>query len=332
LVWHAGGVSELSPTARALRALEVLQARPGISADQLADRLGVTDRAARRYVAILREAGIPVESTRGRYGGYTLGRGLRLPPLVFTATEALGLVMAALEGHRAASDSADPVGSALGKILRVLPENVGRQAVTMREHAQAAPERRSTRPDPETTSALVAAVAAQERVEIGYRSATGTPRDLLVDPWAVVVRHGLWYLLCRADHVDAVRTYRVDRVRSVRATGERCDVPADLDPVTTLETHLASGWEHETRVVPSSAVTSTRRSPARRPRPRTTSMPAPLAQSTCPESSYCETQLSRRASSASGSTSTVGLRPPRWLAAAATSRGRSSALLGMHAQ
>jgi predicted DNA-binding transcriptional regulator YafY len=242
-------MSELSPTARALRALEVLQARPGITADQLAARLGVTDRAARRYVAILREAGIPVESTRGRYGGYTLGRGLRLPPLVFTATEALGLVMAALEGHRAASDSADPVGSALGKILRVLPENVGRQAATMREHAQAAPERRSSRPDPEITSALVAAVAAQERVEIGYRSATGTPRELLVDPWAVVVRHGLWYLLCRADHVDAVRTYRVDRVRGVRPTGERCEVPADLDPVATLETHLASGWEHETRVV-----------------------------------------------------------------------------------
>lgn len=242
-------MSELSPTARALRALEVLQARPGITADQLAERLGVTDRAARRYVAILREAGIPVESTRGRYGGYTLGRGLRLPPLVFTATEALGLVMAALDGHHAAADAEDPVGSALGKILRVLPENVGRQAVTMREHAQSVPVRRRSRPDPLITSALVGAVAAQERIAIDYRSPTGTPRDFLVDPWAVVVRHGLWYLLCRAHHVDAVRTYRVDRVRGVRSTGERCEVPADLDPVASLETHLASGWEFDTRVV-----------------------------------------------------------------------------------
>lgn len=56
---------ETSPTARALRALEILQARPGITADHLGDRLGVTERAARRYVAILREAGIPVESIRG---------------------------------------------------------------------------------------------------------------------------------------------------------------------------------------------------------------------------------------------------------------------------
>ena len=79
-------MSEISPTARALRALDLLQGRPGITASELAQRLGVTERAARRYVAILREADIPVESTRGPYGGYTLGRGLRLPPLVFSAT------------------------------------------------------------------------------------------------------------------------------------------------------------------------------------------------------------------------------------------------------
>ena len=73
--------SGLSPTGRALRALELLQAQPGITATQLAAQLGVTERAARRYVAILREADIPVESTRGPYGGYRAGRGIRLPPL-----------------------------------------------------------------------------------------------------------------------------------------------------------------------------------------------------------------------------------------------------------
>src|SRR5215472_15255139 len=86
--------SGLSPTGRALRALELLQAQPGITGGQLAAHLDVTERAARRYVAILREAGIGVESTRGPYGGYRVGRGIRLPPLVFSAAEALGLVMA----------------------------------------------------------------------------------------------------------------------------------------------------------------------------------------------------------------------------------------------
>lgn len=60
----------LSPTARALRVLELLQAHPGMTAGQLAARLGVTDRAARRYIAILRDAEIPVESAPGPYGGY----------------------------------------------------------------------------------------------------------------------------------------------------------------------------------------------------------------------------------------------------------------------
>ena len=80
--------------ARALLALELIQSNPGITAERLAGKLGVTERAARRYVGVLREADIPVESARGPYGGYRLGRGLRLPPLVFSATEALGLFQA----------------------------------------------------------------------------------------------------------------------------------------------------------------------------------------------------------------------------------------------
>lgn len=97
-----------SRAARALVALELIHNNPGITAQRLADRLGVTERAARRYVATLREADLPIESVSGPYGGYRVGRGLRLPPLMFTAAEALGLVMAVLEGHPKAADPADP--------------------------------------------------------------------------------------------------------------------------------------------------------------------------------------------------------------------------------
>ncbi len=114
----------MSPTARALLALEAIQNSPGITAQRLGERLGVTDRAARRYVAMLREAELPIESVCGPYGGYQVGRGLRLPPLTFTAAEAMGLVMAVLEGHRNAADAGDLVGGAVGKIIRVLPERV----------------------------------------------------------------------------------------------------------------------------------------------------------------------------------------------------------------
>jgi predicted DNA-binding transcriptional regulator YafY len=241
--------ADLSPTARALRALELLQSQPGITATQLAVRLGVTERATRRYVAILREADIPIESARGPYGGYRVGRGIRLPPLVFTATEALGLVMAVLDGSHAAADADDPVGAALGKIIRALPENVGRPAATMRRHASAAPHRRATRPGTETTSTLVAAVAAQCRVRIGYRSEAGRQWAEDVDPWAIVVRYGLWYLLCHSHRAGAVRTYRIDRIQSVATGSEQFRPPEDLDHVELLEQHLGAGWEFSTRVV-----------------------------------------------------------------------------------
>lgn len=241
--------TDLSPTARALRALEILQTRPGTTAGELAERLGVTERAARRYVGILREAGIPVESTRGPHGGYWLGRGTRLPPVVFTEAEALGLAMAVLDGQPAAADVDDLVGSALGKVIQALPERVGRQAAALREHASAAPARHSARPDPAITSALVAAVAARRRVLVTYRSESGSEWDAEVDPWAVVVRHGRWYLLCHSHRADAIRTYRLDRVRAVQRTMHKFEPPDGLDPVATLEENLGTGWEYPTHVV-----------------------------------------------------------------------------------
>ncbi len=241
--------TDSSPTARALRTIEILQSRPGVTADELAASLGVTARAARRYIGILREAGIPVESTRGPYGGYRLGRGARLPPVVFTQAEALGLVMAVLDGRPAATDVEDLVGSALGQVIRVLPESVGRQAAALREHASAAPERFPARPDPTTVSALVAAIAARRRVLLGYRSEAGTEWEADVAPWAVVVRHGRWYLLCHSPRVDAIRTYRVDRIRTVQQTGYPFEPPDGLDPVAAVEQNLGTGWEFPTRVV-----------------------------------------------------------------------------------
>jgi predicted DNA-binding transcriptional regulator YafY len=241
--------ADASPTARALLTLELVQGSPGITADRLADKLGVSDRAARRYVGILREAGIPVESTTGRYGGYRLGRGLRLPPLMFSASEALGLVMAVLDGHHDANDPADPVGSALGKIMRALPEPVAAQADAVRRAAAPAPDRAAARPDPETTTTLVHACSNHVRVRLRYRSEAGSEWLTEVDPWAVVVRHGRWYLLCHSHTAGARRAYRIDRVCDVEELDDTFSPPADLDPVAMLEEHLAVGWEYHVEVI-----------------------------------------------------------------------------------
>jgi predicted DNA-binding transcriptional regulator YafY len=229
--------------------LELIQGHPGVTADRLADKIGVSERAARRYVGILREAGIPIESARGPYGGYRVGRGLRLPPLMFSAAEALGLVMAVLDGHHAASDPTDLVGGALGKIVRALPEPVAAQAEAVRRTTAPAPDRGAARPDPATTTALVQACSGRRRVRLAYRSEAGSQWRVEADPWAVVVRHGRWYLLCRTHPAEARRAYRVDRVQGVEVLDDTFAPPADLDPVAVLEEHLAEGWEYDVEVV-----------------------------------------------------------------------------------
>ena len=277
--------SDASPTARALLALELIQGSPGITADRLAGKLEVSERAARRYVGVLREAGIPIESVRGPHGGYRVGRSLRLPPLMFSAAEALGLVMAVLYGHHDASDpaglvgpagpagavgsagaagavgsagaagavgsagAAGSVGSALGKIMRALPEPVAAQAEAVRRTTAPAPDRGAARPDPATTAALVQACSDHRRVRLGYRSEAGSQSVIEADPWAVVVRHGRWYLLCWSHIAQARRVYRIDRVGQVEPLDDPFSPPAGLDPVAVLEEHLAVGWEYDVEVI-----------------------------------------------------------------------------------
>ncbi|HEU5485876.1 MAG TPA: WYL domain-containing protein [Microlunatus sp.] len=241
--------TETSPTARALSALELIQAIPGVTAERLAERLGVSERAVRRYVGILREAGLPIESERGPYGGYRVGRGLRLPPLVFSATEALGLVMAVLDGHHSAGDPEQPVGAALDKIIRALPEPIAAPAEAVRRTAATAPDRAAARPDPVITADLVRACSLSHRVRLDYRSETGKQWVTDVDPWAIVVRHGRWYLLCWSHAAAARRAYRVDRIQTAEVLDEVAPRPELDDPVAVLEEHLAAGWEYSAEVV-----------------------------------------------------------------------------------
>lgn len=86
-------------------------------------------------------------------------------------------------------------------------------------------------------------------MSIGYRSQSGRQWAEDVDPWAVVVRHGRWYLLCRSHRAGAVRAYRIDRIQSVAGGVEQFRAPGDLDYVDLLEQHLGAGWEFETKVV-----------------------------------------------------------------------------------
>ena len=248
---------DVSPTARALLALETIQNTPGITAQRLGERLGVTERAARRYVAILREAELPIESVSGPYGGYQVGRGMRLPPLTFTAAEAMGLVMAVLEGHRNAADPTDLVGSALGKIIRVLPERVAAPVRAVRAVTPANPAA-ETRVSPELTTVLIECCAAARRLRLTYRM-WDADRVMEVDPWAVVLRHSRWYLLGWSHTAKARRVLRVDRIATIEPLPDTFTPPHDLDALRTLEEHLSQGWTYEVDVLVDAPVGETSR-------------------------------------------------------------------------
>ena len=240
-------VDETTPTARALLVLEMVQNSPGIRGDQLAGRLGMTDRAVRRYVGNLREAGIPVESTRGKYGGYRIGRGMRLAPLMFTAPEALELVMAVLEGRQ--TDPADPVGQAVAKIIRVLPNRSPSPSRPCVSTSERTPDGHSTPPDLKITAALVTGSApTQEAAALVPPPARQARR-----PWTST--RGRSWCGTASGTSSAGRTPPT-RAASCASTAsptspsspETFEPPADLDPVAAIEEHLSQGWRHKIEV------------------------------------------------------------------------------------
>src|SRR3954451_6631098 len=121
------------PAARVLTLLELLQSGGVRTMAELADRLGVDGRTVRRYVGHLIDLDVPVESVRGRYGGYRLAPRDRVPPLMLTDEEALAVLLGLVAGRRAGLMTATGTASetAAAKIRRVLPERLARRLDTV---------------------------------------------------------------------------------------------------------------------------------------------------------------------------------------------------------
>src|SRR5690349_12878110 len=119
------------PAARVLTLLELLQSGGVRTVAELADRLGVEGRTVRRYVDHLIDLDVPVESVRGRYGGYRLAPGYRMPPLMLSDEEALAVLLGLVAGRRSGlmtlstdSGAATASETAAAKIRRVLPQRL----------------------------------------------------------------------------------------------------------------------------------------------------------------------------------------------------------------
>lgn len=228
------------PTTRVLTVLELLQSYPRISGPELSRRLEVDVRTVRRYVTMLQELGIPVETIRGRYGAYRLRPGFKLPPLMLTEDEALAVVLGLHAGRRMGlADAAPSTEGALAKIERVLPASVRERVRAVEENLifDAAPE------SVPATNAVVVTVAGaihqRGRVLLRYRAYLGEETERAVDPYGVVHRAGRWYLAgyCHLRH--DVRTFRLDRVLAVETLAETFEPPAGFDCLRHVEEAIA---------------------------------------------------------------------------------------------
>ncbi len=185
-------------SARLLRLLGLLQARPTWTAPELSERLGVTTRTVRRDVTRLRDLGYPADAEPGPHGGYRLGRGGSLPPLLLDDDEAVAVAL----GLRLAADGSvsgldDATLSALAKLEQVLPAPLVKRVRTVHGATE---ELRGRPPDVVASDLLVTLAQAcrqGERLRLAYRDREGQETERLVDPHRLVRSGPRWYLAAR---------------------------------------------------------------------------------------------------------------------------------------
>ncbi len=201
------------PTARVLALLELLQAGGQHTVPSLAERLDVDERTVRRYAAHLVDLGIPVEVQRGRYGGYRLAPGFKLPPLMLTDDEAVA-VMVAL----ATAAGSPGATSAAAKVRRVLPSALaGRISSLISTMDTTAPARRGSAPAARALLGLADAARRHRTVTLAYTAWRGRDSVRGFDPYGLVLHSGRWYVTGWDHETHQIRTFRLDRVRSAHS-------------------------------------------------------------------------------------------------------------------
>jgi predicted DNA-binding transcriptional regulator YafY len=220
-----------SPVTRLLTVLDLLQSRPSVTAAQLAERLEVNARSARRYIVMLQDLGIPIEAERGRYGGYRLRPGYKLPPLMWTEEEAMAVTL----GLRAAqqlglAQTLPTVESALAKVERVLP-------TALRERVQAVQDavvldmagEASSAVTTEHVALLSMAAYRGQQAEVLYQSKSGQQTVRMLDCYGLLYHEARWYAIGYCHLRQDLRVFRLDRIQQVTLREEHFTRPAHFD-------------------------------------------------------------------------------------------------------
>lgn len=222
---------------RLVATLLLLQARGRVTAAELASELEVSVATARRDLEALSAAGIPVYPQIGRGGGWSLVGGARtdLTGLSANEAQALFLLLGPATSRGAAPDAAR---SALRKLVRALPHTFRADAEAAARATMVDPTRwgEPDRDQPELVGMLQAAVVARRKVRLTYDGRTRERTERLIDPWGLVDKDGIWYLVAGTERGQ--RTFRVDRIVAAEPTDQPAQRPDDFT--------LADAWQQVT--------------------------------------------------------------------------------------
>lgn len=239
------------PTTRVLTVLELLQSRHRMGGTELAERLEVDKRTIRRYITMLQDLGIPVETERGRYGGYRIRGGHRLPPMMFTDDEALAVVLGLLAARRLGlTASAPDTEGALAKIERVLPDALREQVQAVQSALSLDLHPSDTAPANGTVTMISRSITRRQPIWIRYSAGSVEKRvtERVVEPYGIVYRAGRWYMVGYCQLRTEMRSFRLDRINAAEYREGTFVRPEGFDPVHFLLDSLSrvpDEWEIE---------------------------------------------------------------------------------------
>ncbi len=230
---------------RLLSMIFLFQSRRQWTVSELADELDVSDRTIHRYIGMLEEMGIPLYSERGPYGGFSLLRTYKLPPLIFTPEEATVLYMGAqLVQDIWGKSLQDAVTGVTAKLDNVLPDDIRQEvARAQRSLVVMTGTARDYGPYHHLMANLRDCMARCQRVRIGYHSFSQVETERVVDPYALGFRWGNWYLIGHCHLRDELRTFRVDRIDHLDILQKTFEVPQHFDAKTYLQDSMR--WENQ---------------------------------------------------------------------------------------
>ena len=229
------------PTTRLLALLEVLQARDLVSGAELARRLEVDGRSVRRYIAMLDEIGIPVETVRGPAGGYRLRPGPKIPPLLLTDEEAVALALALQAMPGLGLDLGAGVTAGLrAKLERTLPAGVQARVRALEGNVAFAPAPAKGTTEGALVAALGEAAAAGRQVQLRYRAEADAETVRIVEPYGVARWSRAWYLVAYCHLRVGIRLFRLDRIVGAEPLAARFARPRDFDPYAYVARAMAA--------------------------------------------------------------------------------------------